>query len=296
MKCLKNEMNMKRGFTLIELTIVISSLGIIAAIVDPSLHEARKGENEGRAKSSLKELFTAEKAFFQEKDVYSPYVGKIGFSPDRKSRTGALQGYVYELTSTDPHTNWQAVACPAAANRSGGLCFFVDQTGVITPLCPPGQTVDPVTGKCVSDETVLNALGLDAVISVNNLSMGFALPMAQTFLTSPGMIQKVLSKLDVNGDGQLTYDELLNADILAVARSLQPGLGGGGGGGQPVGPDTALRAILRDYLDGMRINLALGAGNETVLPAVQLSNMSGDPGAFLNQLTGGGCPPNADGC
>jgi len=297
MKRLKNEINLEKGFTPVELSIVIAIIGVIAALVQPGMREARKSENEAKANTNLKALYVAEKGVLQEKDRYSTDISKLGFSPDLKSRTGSVNGYTYELTSTDPLTNWQAVACPAVANRSGGLCFRVDQTGVITPLCPPGQKFDPVSGKCVSDETSLDALGLDAVKSVNDLSMGFALPMAQTFLTSPTLVQNILRKLDANGDGLLSFDELLNADILALARSVQPGLGGGGGGGgQPGGPDTALRVILRGYLDGLKMNLALGAGNETPPAAVSLVNLSGDPSGFLNQLAGGNCPPIAEGC
>jgi len=41
------------------------------------------GSKQSEAKAKLEALFTAEKAFMQEKDRYSELVGEMGFSPER---------------------------------------------------------------------------------------------------------------------------------------------------------------------------------------------------------------------
>jgi len=75
-----------RGFTLIELMIVVAIIGILAAIAIPNFIKFQARSKQSEAKSNLKAMFTAEKAFKSEKDRYSPYVGEIGFSPERNNR------------------------------------------------------------------------------------------------------------------------------------------------------------------------------------------------------------------
>ncbi len=83
-----------RGFTLIELMIVVAIIGILAAIAIPNFIKFQARSKQSEAKANLKALFTAEKAYFQEKDSFSPYVGIIGFAPERGNR------YQYNLNGT----------------------------------------------------------------------------------------------------------------------------------------------------------------------------------------------------
>jgi type IV pilus assembly protein PilA len=85
-----------RGFTLIELMIVVAIIGILAAIAIPNFIKFQARSKQSEAKSNLKGLFTAQKSFFQEKDRYSPVAGLIGFSPERGNR------YAYWLAAAAP--------------------------------------------------------------------------------------------------------------------------------------------------------------------------------------------------
>src|SRR5499433_2470662 len=76
----------KRGFTLIELMIVVAIIGILAAIAIPNFIRFQARSKQSEAKSNLKSLFTAERSFYQEKDKYSIYINEIGFSPERGNR------------------------------------------------------------------------------------------------------------------------------------------------------------------------------------------------------------------
>ena len=76
----------KRGFTLIELMIVVAIIGILAAIAIPNFIKFQARSKQGEAKSNLKSLFTTEKSFFQEKDRYANSIREVGFAPERGNR------------------------------------------------------------------------------------------------------------------------------------------------------------------------------------------------------------------
>jgi type IV pilus assembly protein PilA len=75
-----------KGFTLIELMIVVAIIGILAAIAIPNFIKFQARSKQSEAKANLKAMFTAEKAFFQEKDRFSALVGEVGFAPERNNR------------------------------------------------------------------------------------------------------------------------------------------------------------------------------------------------------------------
>jgi type IV pilus assembly protein PilA len=82
---------LRRGFTLIELMIVVAIIGILAAIAIPNFIRFQARAKQSEAKGNLKAIFTAERSYFQEKDRYVDTFPTIGFSPERGNR------YMYQL-------------------------------------------------------------------------------------------------------------------------------------------------------------------------------------------------------
>jgi type IV pilus assembly protein PilA len=76
----------KKGFTLVELMIVVAIIGILAAIAIPNFIKFQARSKQSEPKANLKALFTAQRAYFSEKDSYNSTVGDIGFNPERGNR------------------------------------------------------------------------------------------------------------------------------------------------------------------------------------------------------------------
>ena len=61
----------KKGFTLIELMIVVAIIGILAMIAIPNFIKFQCRAKQSEAKSNLKALFQAQKSFMSEHDEYA---------------------------------------------------------------------------------------------------------------------------------------------------------------------------------------------------------------------------------
>ena len=123
---------MMKGFTLIELMIVVAIIGILAAIAIPNFIKFQARSKQSEAKSNLKAMFTAEKAFFQEKDRYSGLSGEVGFSPERNNR------YNYFLSGAGTSMETRAAAVPVTLATDFGIQAdgFKNYQVVTTPVAP----------------------------------------------------------------------------------------------------------------------------------------------------------------
>jgi type IV pilus assembly protein PilA len=81
----------KKGFTLIELMIVVAIIGILAAIAIPNFLKFQAKSKQSEAKTNLKGIYTAETGYFGENNAYS------GFNESNWTPVGAAR-YHYTLT------------------------------------------------------------------------------------------------------------------------------------------------------------------------------------------------------
>jgi prepilin-type N-terminal cleavage/methylation domain-containing protein len=169
-------MQQARGFTLVELLVVIGLVGVITAIAAPGLFRARLTAQEGAATAALRAISSSEASYAATcgsggyatdlADLVKPPAGTVvGFlSPDLGVNGISKSGYVFQVAKnggpstvdvTTPSCNgavaprassFFASAEPVAFGKTGSKYFATETTGgMFVDVAPIANPIPPGT-------------------------------------------------------------------------------------------------------------------------------------------------------
>jgi prepilin-type N-terminal cleavage/methylation domain-containing protein len=118
-----------RGFTLIELMIVVGIIGILVAIAAPNFAKYQSKARQSEAKIALSAIYGAEKSFYSEYSAYASSLDAVGYAPEGNKRfyhvgfagvhTGTIAGYMGALTTPSFASANNPYSCTANTTTLG---------------------------------------------------------------------------------------------------------------------------------------------------------------------------------
>jgi prepilin-type N-terminal cleavage/methylation domain-containing protein len=132
-------MKNQKGFSLIELLVVVIIIGIIAAIAIPSLLSSRRSAQEAAAVSALRTIVSANSVYQAGPgggSTYAPTLADLGTAAsgnliDSTLAAGAKGGYTFTYGASNPASLFCITAARTVATETDYRSYAVSADGVI---------------------------------------------------------------------------------------------------------------------------------------------------------------------
>ena len=136
--------NNNKGFSLLELLIVVAIILIIATIAIPSLLRSRQAANESAAVANVRTINTAQVTYLSSAaGSYGDMAGLIATKLVDDTFTGTKAGYTYSIVLDALKQDYTVTANPASSN-TGRYGYYSTPDAVVrysttATLAPTGQ-------------------------------------------------------------------------------------------------------------------------------------------------------------
>jgi type IV pilus assembly protein PilA len=159
-----NRRSNQKGFTLVELLIVVAIIGVLSTIGVPTFRRMIQKSKKSEAKVNLGGIYTAEAAFQSEYNTFGNHLARMGYEMDGSNpTTGVNANSIYRVGFFTGACAAVAVAQPAAATPAGTVVntqypayynlaansFFVAGNGNIAAV-----GANPLSGACYAPAAV----------------------------------------------------------------------------------------------------------------------------------------------
>ena len=122
----------QKGFTLVELMIVLAIIAIIAAFAIPNLMKSRMSANEAGAMGVLRTLVTAESTYMNRWGRYATFVELHADELiEEPIKDGEKSGYFFGEITTYAKYSYCVGAVPVEDRRSGNKEYVATQAGTV---------------------------------------------------------------------------------------------------------------------------------------------------------------------
>lgn len=145
----------ERGFSLIELMIVVAIIGLLAAIAIPSFMMFQGKARQVEARTNLRALWMSQKTYYQEHDTFDSRLNVIGYQPERGNR------YAYYVGDTT--TLCQNRSLAKLDDHISVNCIQVDTFYL------PGEAAEPKDPELEPAPLVRGNVGSFEAIAVGNI-------------------------------------------------------------------------------------------------------------------------------